>query len=334
MSSLSEDWSILPFANRDCGPPKLLFKFITHSNGYRLYVTDLIRCWKDSHTRQSVVKQAIEKHSSIDPSEDASQFSVLLSKLGDGLSGEHGGRCKVGPGFRDMSSTDSLGSFCIVSRTPLPAPLQPLHWTFHLRQAEQMVLTRELLLPALAADLKYKDQIEELTHKINEKDHVIARLMDKIEQSSMDLSLVFPSYSMGRKGLDVKQAVKLVPGISRFDEDGWRKRHEDPMLTTTRSVSELLRKPGSNQVAFDGPRDYDDGDSAWESFGNTGIFNADWTDPSWTDPAFTEDEHPTHTKRRKEGQKRPLRTLTLPVEESSDAFEVHFSSKALVYCTY
>ena len=105
-----------------------------------------------------------------------------------------------------------------------------------------MLLTRELLLPALAADLKNERQINELITKIKEKDHVITRLLDKIEQSSMDLSLVFPGYGTGRKGLNVKQAVKLVPGVSRFDEDGWREKHEDPMLTTTRSASDLLRK--------------------------------------------------------------------------------------------
>ena len=332
MSSLSGNWSILPFANRDRGPPKLLFKFFTNSDGFELYVTDLIRCWADSGTRESVTKQAAVDRSSIDPSEDASQFAVLLSKLRDGLAGQNGGRCKVGPGDCSNTAIDSQGSFSLSLRTPLPAPLRPLHWTFHLRQEGRMLLTRELLLPALAADLKNERQIDELIIKIKEKDHVITRLMDKIEQSSIDLSLVFPGYGTGRKGLNAKQAVKLVPGASKFDEDGWRKKHEDPMLTTTRSASDLLRKPHSDQVSFDSPNDYSNKDPAWGHFGNTRSFSPDWVDPRWDHPTFTEDDVPKHGE-RKIVQKEPRPTPELRLEESIDAFEVRASLPGHVHRT-
>ena len=323
MSSLSEPWSILPFANKDPGPQRLLFKFISSSDGFELYVTDLIRCWKDSGTRESVTKRAVEDHCSIDPSEDASQFAVLLSKLKDGLSGQNGGRCKVAPAYRDTPARDCQGSFSLMSRTPLPAPLKSLHWTFHLRQEGHMMLARELLLPALAADLKNENQIDELTNKIKEKDHVISRLMDKIEQSSIDLSLVFPGYGTGRKGLSAQQAVKVVPGASRFDEDGWRMKNKNPMMTTTRSASDLLRKQYLDQVLFDISHDYSDRDSAWEQFGNAGTFSFNQVDPSGDDPTFTEDELSERGERSKAERNGQRHTPDLPAEESIDAFEVN-----------
>src|SRR5579871_4982395 len=216
MSSLSEEWRTLFFSNRDDGTPKLLFKFITSSDGFELYVTDILHCWRDSGDRTSIAKEAARTHSSIDPSEDVTQFQVLLSNHRDGLMSRNGGRCKIGSAPPITADTEPRLGFTLHSRTPLPPPLPPLYWRFDLLQEERMLLTRELILPALASELKHQKQIEDLKRRIDQKDHVITRLMDKIEQSSMDLSLVFPGYSSGRKGLTTEQATKVFRGISRF----------------------------------------------------------------------------------------------------------------------
>src|SRR3954464_13794490 len=113
MTSLSEQWREVHFTNKCDGPPKLLFKFLTNFNGYELYVTDFLHCWKESRDRQSITEEATRAGCSIDPGEDASQFDVLLSKLRDGLSGDNGGRSKVGPVRPATSATNRLGGFTL-----------------------------------------------------------------------------------------------------------------------------------------------------------------------------------------------------------------------------
>jgi hypothetical protein len=322
MSALSsEEWRILPFSNRDAGPPILLFKFITASDGFALYITDLVHCWMDSRDRASITKEAARCPTSIDPSEDAGQFGVLLSKLRDGLTGTQGGRCKIGSMYRDSQESMSSWGFTLLTKTPLPPPLQPLLWTFNLFQEGRTLLTRELLLPALASELKYRMQVEELRSNIEEKDHVITRLMDKIEQSSMDLSLVFPGYSSGRKGLNAQNAIKVVPGLSRFDAVGWQKAHANDQLATIQTLVEAITKPGSHQLSFEGPQDPFDGASAWELFGKVGGWREDWISPEDYDSTFTPDGEPTN--RKLDGEPAVPK---LPIEESANAFEVFISS--------
>src|SRR5436305_5527912 len=171
MSSLSEQWRTLPFSNRDDGTPKLLFKFITSSDGFELYVTDILHCWRCSGDRTSIAREAARTHSSIDPSEDATQLQVLLSKLRDGLMGRNGGRCKLGSVSPDVADPEPRLGFTLHSRTPLPTPLQPLHWRFDLLQEERTLLTRELILPAMASELRHQTQIEDLKRRIEQKDH-------------------------------------------------------------------------------------------------------------------------------------------------------------------
>jgi hypothetical protein len=335
MPSLSEEWRTLPFSNRDGGIPKLLFKFITSSDGFELYVTDILHCWRGSGDRTSIAKEAARTHSSIDPSEDATQFQVLLSKLRDGLMGRNGGRCKIGFVSPDAADTEPRLSFTIHSRTPLPPPLQPLHWRFDLLQEERMLLTRELILPTLASELKHQTQIEDLKRRIEQKDHVITRLMDKMEQSSMDLSLVFPGYSSGRKGLTAKQATKVVPGISKFDETAWEKDFGGHELATTRTLAEAFRKPGTDQLWFESPLDRYGEDAAWGTFGKVASYCNDWMSSGEYQPEFTEDEDLTDAAKGR----RP-RTSTavdpngdgsapeLVTEESTQAFEVRLSTCA------
>jgi len=197
-----------------------------------------------------------------------------------------------------------------------------------------MLLTCELILPALASELKHQTQIEDLRRQIEQKDHIITRLMDKIEQSSMDLSLVFPGYSSGRKGLTAKQATKVVPGISKFDKTAWEKDFGGDELATTRSLAEAFRKPGTDQLWFESPLDRYGGDAAWEAFGKAASYCNDWMSSGEREPVFTEDEDSTDV-----AKSHHARTSTavdangggsapgLATEESTQAFEVRPSTR-------
>jgi hypothetical protein len=335
MSSMSEEWRTLPFSNRDDGTPKLLFKFIISSDGFELYVTDILHCWRGSGDRTSIAREAARTHSSIDPNEDATQFQVLLSKLRDGLMGRNGGRCKIGSLPPDAADVEPRLGFTLHSRTPLPPPLQPLHWRFDLLQEERMLLTRELMLPALASELKRQTQIEDLKRRIEQKDHVITRLMDKIEQSSMDLSLVFPGYSSGRKGLSAKQATKVVPGISKFEEPAWEAAFGGDELTTTRTLAEAFRRPGTDRLWFEAPLGKYGEDAAWEAFGKAATYCDDWMNSGEPEPVFTEDEGSTDVGKGRNprasaavGSNGGGSAPGLITDESTEAFEVRPATHA------
>ena len=315
-------WRDLPFVNREDGPPKLLFKFIRVTNGFELYVTDLIHAWKALRTTDEDLKEvARQERCPIDPNEDASQIDVLISKLEEGLSANNGGRCKVGPGYRDPSDEELRDAFMLAVTVPLPAPLKPLLWTFHLYQHDRMLLTRELLVPALAAQLSYQTQVEDLKRRMQEKDHVISRLMDKVDQSSIDLSLVFPGFGSGRKGLNAKQATKVVPGLSNFDAGRWQERFTIEELAPAQSLVDALRRPGSNRLNFESPCDRHDGDSAWKPFGTPTQWEQHWVDIWGEYPTFTDDQE---TRKKINGAKQ---TPKLLAEESTDAFEVSILSQ-------
>lgn len=317
-----EPWRDLPFANRTNGLPKMLFRLVRTGNGFDLYVTDFIHAWKARDTSQAELqRKAARERCPIDPSEDSSQIDVLISKLEDGLSGSNRGRCKVGPGVRDTAQQASVGGFTLFTTTPLPAPLPPLRWRFELLQQDLMLLTSELLLPSLAAQLSYQVQAQDLQRRIKEKDHVIGRLMDKIEQSSIDLSLVFPGFGSGRKGLNAKQATKVVPGIAGFDVERWKTDFGVDTLAPAQSLVEALRKPGSSQLCFEGPRKPYKGEAPWNRFGSIGSWELDWIDTHGDDPVFTDED-----LRQKKSSRAKI-APTLPFEESADAFEVSTSTR-------
>lgn len=288
----SAQWRRLEYGHRS-GLPKLLFKFSSASTGYELYVTDLIRIWRHYRTRSQIVDQATENRSSIDPGEDAAQYDILLSKLQGGLSGD-AGRCAIAR--PDPCEDKDRTSFLLNVEIPLPKPLQPLRWSFRMEIQDAAIVTDQLTLPALTAKMGYTAQVHDLERRLKEKDHVIGRLMDKIEQSAIDLSLVFPGFGSGRKGLDAKQATKVVPGIAAFDADLWRKETTLLEQATVESLVEGWRTSGSDRLTID----------------NKGNWVAQLKDVfDATDRGDSSDEG--HGARR---------APALPVEESTDAFEV------------
>ena len=66
---------------------------------------------------------------------------------------------------------------------------------------------------------------------LKDKDHVIQKLLDKLEEQGTELGQIFPQVAgkVGRK-VDRKKAEDKVRGIARFDVDTWKKglSHEEP----------------------------------------------------------------------------------------------------------
>ncbi|KAL4890790.1 XRCC4-like factor-domain-containing protein [Aspergillus ambiguus] len=198
------------------GLPPLLFKYITTSTSYEVYLTDLTNVWSEHMNRQAILKRADKHDATIDPSEDPDQFGLLLQKIGDALRHEPGSRIGLHQG--------SSGSLELDVSIKLPAPLEPLKWTLYLDKEQSSSTTAHLLLPLIEAEVNRELRQKTLIDQLNRKDWILAKLFDKIEATGIDLSTIFPGISglrSGRKGTTLAQAAKYIKGVAPFDEQAW-----------------------------------------------------------------------------------------------------------------
>lgn len=199
------------------GLPPLLFKFISTSKGYEMYITDLTQLWSEQLSYRQVLKRAEEDDTTIDPSEDAEQYNVLLQKVEEALHGRPESKMALTGG----SKADSLE---LRLSTNLPAPLEPLKWRLYLSKEPLTASTNHLLLPLLRAETGREASQQILLEQLKQKDWVLAKLFDKIEAMGIDLSTVFPGTSGlrgARKETSLGQAAKYIKGVAPFDENTW-----------------------------------------------------------------------------------------------------------------
>lgn len=256
-----DKWCLLPFSSSTQHVP-FFCKFSSDSTGFKLLVTDLSNVWEQSRTRRQIFKEALSSDAcSIDPSEDPSQYDVLLEKLRSSLSGEEGSKSHI-----HLASEQSR-EMKIVSFIPLPIPLAPLTWTFNLQSSSDgLGIQREILLPALEASAIRDQQVESLKKHLNDKDHVISRLMDKIGSSGIDLSMVFPGLTNAKSGKrknDGTQATKFVAGLAPFDEKEWietQNRKAPGGIETVNGLLEAIKSSRSMpQLSSDMDKALEDG---------------------------------------------------------------------------
>ncbi|KAI9788132.1 MAG: hypothetical protein M1835_002443 [Candelina submexicana] len=213
---MDQSWSILPLLRSEA-LPLLLVKFRSEASSYTIHLTDLIYVWSETLDRRQIIRRALNDETSIDPSEGADQLKILLQKIGEALRGEQQTSFQLGEGGKEKALLLSVVA-------QLPAPLRPLTWSIHLEPTSQEKVTSELILPSLAAQLMQRSQISFLLGQIKEKDHVIGRVLDKLESSGIELSSVFPGtvgLKQGKKGSGREKAAKYVKGLGAFDEERW-----------------------------------------------------------------------------------------------------------------
>ncbi|KAG2411818.1 hypothetical protein HFD88_009374 [Aspergillus terreus] len=212
---MSAPWKKLHLS-RTTGSPPLLYKYISTSTSYELYVTDLTNIWSEHMSRQAILKRADKDDATIDPSEDPEQFGLLLQKISDAL--QHA------PGSSTTLHHRSSGSLELTTSIKLPAPLEPLRWTLYLSKEQPSSTTAHLLLPLIEAEVDRESRQKTLIDQLHKKDWILAKLFDKIEAVGIDLSTIFPGISglrSSRKGTTLAQAAKYIKGVAPFDEQAW-----------------------------------------------------------------------------------------------------------------
>ncbi|KAJ9662777.1 hypothetical protein H2198_001226 [Neophaeococcomyces mojaviensis] len=197
--------------------PKLFYKFCTNKDGYELLFTDLIGLWRARSNVEGICAYAKDNRTSIDPSESKSQFKVLLHKLEQSLSG--------GTNALHRDDDDSENESVVLKTTiKLPRPLQPLEWQFNLKPEGAGEMAEHILRPSLHEASESKKKLDSLFDIIKQKDHIISKLLERLENSSVDLSLIFPRITSlkSRKGIvTTKDAQAQVPGLAPFKRSSW-----------------------------------------------------------------------------------------------------------------
>ena len=208
-------WSHLPIFH----VPPLLVKHDISSSAYDIQITDLTHIWTETLDRRQIIRRALDESTSIDPSEGAGQLMKLLQEIEKALKGQPDTNLNI----QHLTQAKSI---TLEATVVLPSPFPLLRWNFCLSCASQESLTSNLLLPCLAELLRAKSEVASLLTHIQEKDHVINRLREKLEASGIELIAVFPSAAPPRRSKTNARELVLasVKGLREFNIPDWRHR--------------------------------------------------------------------------------------------------------------
>ncbi|KIW40661.1 uncharacterized protein PV06_07838 [Exophiala oligosperma] len=213
-----EGWQELQVpSRRQC--PKLFYSLNVEDEHLTLLMTDLISVWESSLDKYDIIGEAARQHTSIDPSVSPDQFEVLLTKITESL--------KDGENVLSKQEVRNSQILLLTTKIDLPKPLKPLEWTFKLGPRDASEMAERILRPSLHEVAVSQGKIKSLLRTIEDKDHIISRLLERIGSSSIDLSLVFPGITgAARRGaqVTVSDAKRHIPGMASFDEKSWIKQ--------------------------------------------------------------------------------------------------------------
>ncbi|KAL8808204.1 MAG: hypothetical protein Q9182_000268 [Xanthomendoza sp. 2 TL-2023] len=243
---MASNWKLLRHVSSNTSLPALLVKSEFRSSSYKILLTDLTHVWIEEIKQRPLIQRAWEIDSDIDPV-DIDQRQMLLRHIQDALDGRNDTKIALSKDHDPQAI--NLTAYC-----PLPIPLKPLKWPMHFTASAPSSLTNELLLPTLAEHSVARDQIHSLLSSLNDKDHVINKLVDKMQAEGIELGKVFPSAGSSksaRRSGSREDVGKSVKGLALFNETQWRTQfaysHEVP--GTYQDLLPRLFAPESNHVA-------------------------------------------------------------------------------------
>ncbi|KAK8166556.1 XRCC4-like factor-domain-containing protein [Phyllosticta citrichinensis] len=216
-SAMDARWSRLKPDSPD-SKLRLFIKPQISPSSYTVLITDLCHIWEESLDRKQIIRRALELETSIDPTEGLDQLQLLLEKIESAVHGSKGTSVKLARRGPDLALRLRL-------TIPLPAPLEDLKWEMAMTPSSEVGVKEHLTLPLLAKAQEQRSQIDDLIGHLNAKDHVITKLLDKLEGTGFDLSSVFPGIA-GTRGskhsTPREQVARQVHGVGAFDVESWR----------------------------------------------------------------------------------------------------------------
>ncbi|KAL8952801.1 MAG: hypothetical protein Q9222_001305 [Ikaeria aurantiellina] len=217
---MSSGWRLLRRDLSECSIPRLLVKYTIGVSSYEIWLTDLVNIWIENVDQRTLIQRVWEVNSDIDPIE-ADQRQILLRHIQDSLNEEPNTSLA-------LSGSAEAGRLLLMAHCPLPKPLKPLKWPFHLVAAPRNSLSDELILPLMCEQLMNHTKTASLLPMLSDKDHVINKLVDKLQSVGVDLGRVFPGAApskSSRKSNSKEEISKSVRGLRTFDQNQWRLEH-------------------------------------------------------------------------------------------------------------
>jgi len=190
--------------------------FVCHefaASRYGVILTDLTNVWEENLDINEICDRAERDGCTINPRDDRQQLEIFFRKIADTLEGLETTTMTLGTNDKDNRLILKISA-------RLPAPLPDFTWQIELDKKDRRALTCDLLCPLILNLHQRQHMIEQLHRQLRDKDHVIARLLDKMESSTTDLREVFPGTSgvRFRKGTSQRtQLAKHVNGLAPFD---------------------------------------------------------------------------------------------------------------------
>ncbi|KAH8679987.1 XRCC4-like factor-domain-containing protein [Tricladium varicosporioides] len=229
--------------------PAFLISACFGSTSYTVHLTDLTHIWSESLQRRDIIRRSQEENTSIDPS-DAEQLHILLQKIELGLADDEDTTAATA---LSIGTDDERPRLILNLTVALPGGLAALQWPIRLSASPQSLFTSHLTLPLLEAQHARMQEITSLAEALREKDHVIQRMLDKLEAKGMELGEVFPQAAgkAGRK-VDRKKAEERVKGLAQFDIRAWREGlNTNVSHDTKRMISEVFNTNGLERPAIE-----------------------------------------------------------------------------------
>jgi len=242
-------------------PPLLVSTSFTPSS-YTIHLTDLTHIWSESLDYITIIRRSRGENTSIDPS-DGDQLQIFLEKIKLGLAGSKDTTLAL-----TIKADADRPSLVLNISVKLPGGLAPLEWPVQLAAAPQSLMTSQLTVPLLRAQHARMQEMASLAEVLRDKDHVIQKLVDKLEGQGTELGQIFPQAAgkIGRK-LDRKRAEERVKGLGQFDLEAWKKSQgHETSRDTAQLIGDVFAGDDSKAVGIDGGTPAsEEGDSWWES---------------------------------------------------------------------
>jgi len=181
---------------------------------YGVILTDLTNVWEERLDINEICDRAECDGCTINPRDDRQQLEVFFRKIADTLD-------DLETTSMTLGTNNNERQLILRISAPLPAPLPEFTWEIKLEKKDGRALTCNVLCPLLLNLHQKQQTIEQLHRQLQDKDHVIAKLLDKMESSTTDLKEVFPGTSgvRTRKGMSQRtQLAKHVNGLAPFDK--------------------------------------------------------------------------------------------------------------------
>lgn len=207
-------WRALPLKDTSC--PLLFYLADFTKLGYDILVTDLCTLWRETSYEDAIYRRARETRCSISPQEDHGQLSILLQHISNALHDANAISIRKKHG---RSSID-LNGLQVSIRVPLPAPLSAFEWNLEFATQSTRDFARHVTSSLLASAHQACATVNVLRQTLHDKDHVIARLLDRLEASGTDLTSVFPGTSSLKLNRNASQRAQLEMHIKGLGPAG------------------------------------------------------------------------------------------------------------------